>query len=333
MAKEVADQIKTFLDARPVDVVPAPVRPRDGSGSVTAYSSGGVNESGAANQSEITGGHEGSVHDNTDGLDNQTLHDVLQTVLSNEHGEYNAPIASLCSDELPLGATIPEKVVAKIKAGEYVDLHAILNPRQENQTITVNNREGQASVSVKHISNRQISNIEQWTNAMHVYGAIYIPAHPAEAAAFFKYLDFIRSVARQASQTAGWVKYDELFRRVRERSMRSWDSPMIIQYINLLRQNDDKRNPTHQQGSRFNQPFRAGQNLGFFVPRGFCIHFHKQGTCSGPCSFSHNCPKCSGNHPAIHCKQQQRRPAVQNPGPGVVLSNQKQPMQGQARKK
>ena len=75
--------------------------------------------------------------------------------------------------------------MSKIKAGEYVELQTILHPWEENQTITVNNREGQASVIVKHNSNKRITNTEQWTNAMHIYGAIYIPVHPLEAAAFF----------------------------------------------------------------------------------------------------------------------------------------------------
>lgn len=57
MAKEVADQINKILDARPVYVLSAEVRPRDGLGSVTAHSSGMANQSSATNSLDLIGGH------------------------------------------------------------------------------------------------------------------------------------------------------------------------------------------------------------------------------------------------------------------------------------
>lgn len=95
-------------------------------------------------------------------------------------GTANCP-EQLRLEELPLGVTIPQKLVSTIKAGGYVQLYAVFNPREEYQTNTVNTRGKKASVSINHSFNSRTSNIEQWTNAMHIYEAIYIPAHPSSS--------------------------------------------------------------------------------------------------------------------------------------------------------
>lgn len=244
-------------------------------------------------------------------LEDQTLQQVLQSVLGNESdkGEHQAAIATLCSDELPLGAALSEKITQKIKVGEYVDLYSLIHPLHDQQTITVNTIEGKPSINIKQLSGRKISNIEQWTHAMLIYGAIHVQANPAEAAGFFKYLDFIRSMAR-SSQNTSWIKYDELFRRVREKSARPWDKPLIIQYINVLNQtnNSFSKANSSKQSHNSNQPFRSRS-----IPKSFCFSFHTSGLCTRkPCIYSHTCFNCQGAHSRINCKSYEQNSKSSN---------------------
>ena len=62
---------------------------------------------------------------------------------------------------------------------------------------------------------KKVREIDQWLSAMHIYGAVYLQQHPLEVAAFFKYLELVRGMAKQTSDFA-WHIYDGTFRRARQ---------------------------------------------------------------------------------------------------------------------
>ena len=259
-----------------------------------------VNDRGDQNtQPEVVGG--GSE-------DSDSLQHVLQSLLGEQGGEesnYNF----LGTDELPLGANLPERLISKIRQGEFVDFPLLLDPHEDQQSIIVNTVNGQPSINVKKASSSKITSISQWTDAMLIYGAIYIQAQPKQASAFFKYMDFIRSMSKSGSN---WFNYDELFRRVREKTNRSWDSPLLIPFINST---NSRHNQGQSQGSQNRPPpgnFQPKLKQPFRVPRGYCYNFHTPETrCTATrCSYVHKCPLCSGTHPIFRCQAQKKANAI-----------------------
>lgn len=66
--------------------------------------------------------------------------------------------------------------------------------------------------------------------------------------------------------------------RESEKSICPWDKPMIIQYINLLRQNDENKSSGNLRiGQRNNQPFRFNPSNTPYIQRRYCIKFHTHG--------------------------------------------------------
>ena len=192
------------------------------------------------------------------------LQNVLRAVLGNGIAETEGEISAkhdssfLAEEQIPLGANIPIKVKQKIIKGEYVDLYSIINPGNEGRSIAVDNLSGQPTVRFTQAPSKRISHIEQWTRAMHIFGAIYLPSATAEIPAFFKYLEFIRNLAR-STQSNTWIDYDEAFRRSREHCKRAWDSPLIIKYMHALMTNQLQNKSKMNEASSITQnvqPFR-----------------------------------------------------------------------------
>ena len=120
-----------------------------------------------------------------------SLQDAVGTVLQINQGELTRNnISNDVIFDLPLGALLPEKVKSKIVAGEYIDLSVLIFPSSDNYTIEVEPN-SKATIALSNPDKKNISNIAIWTSAMLVYGAVYLPNHVSEIAAFFKYVDFV----------------------------------------------------------------------------------------------------------------------------------------------
>ena len=236
-----------------------------------------------------------------------TLQDAVGTILqANSHlGESNSLVRQAVTFDLPLGATLSDKVRSKIRQGEYVELEALLHPTSEDLTIQVQ-PDKSATISLAPNKKRDVTSIEQWTAAMHIYGSIYLPAHQEEIAQYFKYLDFVTNMAKRSTGYA-WRVYDETFRRARQFTDLPWDRPLINQYIGAISATTANSN-TNTSGQRQNQtiknqPFRTSS--GSIIPRGFCYGFNNQKGCSNnSCIYKHQCAVCSAQHSATKCNKQ-----------------------------
>lgn len=193
--------------------------------------------------------------------------------------------------DIPLGAMLSHKVRNRIIQREYVELHILLDPAAEDEAEQLR-RDGRKDVP------RKVRDITQWVSAMHIYGAIYLQYHPTEVAAFFKYMELVRSMAKQTANYA-WRIYDETFRRARQCSPIPWNRPLVHQYVGAM------LSPAQ------NQPFRAQISKprgfttagGYTVPKSFCFAHNTTGCTRPGCAYQHKCPKClSENHTADRCR-------------------------------
>ena len=71
-------------------------------------------------------------------------------------------------------------------------------------------------------SNRQITNIREWTDAFLVYIAIYIKKHPSKAGELLQYMATIREAEGRNSYSLAWKSYDQNFSFRQAVSPMSW---------------------------------------------------------------------------------------------------------------
>ena len=231
------------------------------------------------------------------GSSEQSLSDVLNTLLNQERPSQPTTGMSPSCDDVTFDLLVPEKLKLKILSGDYVELHALLYPYKQAQTIQLDaDIEGQSSVKISSSPARLITSMEQWSKAMFILGSVYLPSKPQEIPGFLKYMDFVQNLMRKTSFSAG-LQYDETFRRMRQVTPRPWESPLVLHYVQAL-----------STGKQDNfRPFR-GSKPGTQLPKpyyrkGFCNRFQDgQGKeCGSSCIFLHKCSKCRGNHPATRC--------------------------------
>ena len=194
----------------------------------------------------------------------------------------------------PLGATVPTKTKAKIWANEFVQLHSLLTGNDDQDfTVSIKKQDGGHAISMLPTSGtKDIKDIQQWTKAMMVLGAIYTQQHPNQAPALFKYIDLVRSI-QSSYPHANWQYYDIQFRKLKAVYGWTWDHVHWELYFRCASQ-PGKNTPL------IKQPFR--------IPRGYCWAFHRGDTCTQKeCVYSHSCFRCGESHSF----QQTHQPHVQ----------------------
>ena len=197
-------------------------------------------------------------------------------------------ITSVASFDLPLGSDLSEKTKIKIKNREYINLSSLLHSEPETSPFNISSQNG-IEITFKANNKRVPLSIEKWTNAMLVYAAVYIEAHPTDLNPLLTYVTFVRNMARKAHGNA-WQTYDETFRRVRETTPIPWDKPLINQYFEAI-------------VTGLQQPFRSGpskpqrRQSNAILPLGYCYKYHENNCSFKFCKYKHICPMCNGQHP------------------------------------
>ena len=219
-----------------------------------------------------------------------------QHVTPRDHNDFQ-------SVSLPLGNTVPSKLKSKIWADEYIDLKMLTKEAEEEEiTFTVRKSQGSSSIAMTPTGSKTspLDNIQEWTNAMLTFAAIYTERHPVTAPAMLKY---VRSVRDMSAQGGNWIYYDTQFRKQKAHYHWQWDFIHWELHFNAM----SKPVP------RFSAPLSAkkpSMNMGqpFHVPRGFCWGYHKTGKCANPspCQFKHACFRCGAKHASRWCTQQKR---------------------------
>ena len=143
-------------------------------------------------------------------------------------------------------------------------------------------------------STKQIQDIDEWTSAMLIFGAIYAERYPQESPALFKYIKVVRDLKLKC-YGARWTYYDIQFRKLKSQMEWTWDFINWELYFAATSQKV-------QQQSTSNNNIKRPQS--FRVPKGYCWNHQRDASCSNSsCPWKHECCICHGSHSAKFCQQ------------------------------
>ena len=121
------------------------------------------------------------------------------------------PLRSVCDS---LGLHLPANVKAKIHKGEFVQLGSLIQPpgtAPPSMSFALVQDGDKVILGQQPIRLPTIDTIEKWTSAFLIYMSVYLEVHTTRAIEMLKYIDTVRSAARQFGGY-GWRTYDEQFR-------------------------------------------------------------------------------------------------------------------------
>lgn len=189
-----------------------------------------------------------------------------------------------------LAIHVPQETKQKIVNGEYVDLSSLLI---ENCTNTSKPKTKlvilKGELISENINKIKIYDIRKWTDAFLIYISIFISAHPDKTQELLKYMHLIRLAESRSAND--WLSYDQQYRlRKAYNPTTSWsdlDNELWGLYMT----------PTQYHATTFNSSV---------VQKGKCFEYNNNGFCNkNPCIYLHTCLKCSKEHPAFSCFQNQ----------------------------
>ena len=199
------------------------------------------------------------------------------------------------SNILTLGVTVDPRIKAKIWAGQYVELASLHSVVDQRPALAVAWEGDQPHLAVAPPRHAAPSNVTEWQKLFLTYAAIYVEAHPTEAAALMTYA--VRVVDLYASHRGFlWRAYDERFRRLRAVcTTLPWNQlnwHLVMELTGAQCQSETSTSSS--------QPSRAG--TAGTAPAGACrVHFYK-GVCTRQ-KYTHICSICGkSGHSATTCR-------------------------------
>lgn len=152
----------------------------------------------------------------------QLLENTGEPVGTNK-GLFNSDNLIYVTEGIPLGATIPQKIKAKIWSNEFFNLKVLLS-HQDEEPLMLCITPGVINVQ-QSLKSKTPMFISQWTDAFLIFINIRIQKHPSETPHLLKYMSFIREMQRLHGDVA-WRTYDESFRKLRESLAVDWQKPI-----------------------------------------------------------------------------------------------------------
>ena len=200
-------------------------------------------------------------------------------------------------------------LVSTIIQNKYVSLSELLPSHSQDVTLGVT-AGGHVTLN-KHSKSVQITSFDQWISAFLVFSAIYTEQFQDTANSLFTYIALVQELYKTYGITTA-TKYDEKFRRLKERSPSTtkWDD--INQELYLLSASqsfqmaaNSTKPPAANSAKPPNSSFRAKRPRFSQQtrPRGFCHLYTDSGSCNrADCPYKHQCFKCHGTHGGALCK-------------------------------
>lgn len=102
-----------------------------------------------------------------------------------------------------LGLNVSQELKNKIINGQYVDLEKMFVNFNEPQKQSLVMVKGELQATEKNAKN--ITNIQQWTDAFIIFASIYLEGHPTKALDLLKYMNDVRLAAARSSGL-GFIK-------------------------------------------------------------------------------------------------------------------------------
>ena len=238
-----------------------------------------------------------------------------------EKGEAHKIRSDLLSEEaasegsflLIPGDPLPEQLLAKIRADEYVDLRDLLKkgPRTYEPVGAVEGGhlevEGAERKMVWVEQPKGPLTMTQWSQAFDIYAEAFASVFPSAAPDLRRYDKFVRGLMKLGGGT--WLQYDEAFRRKRtalKLPFCYFDQASLLQA------------QLQQHTKRAALPGPAPSGVGSYATRGgkssqknmaTCYAFNRGVSCLRlpNCSFRHVCSTCDGPHPGKECTEAGRK--------------------------
>ena len=229
----------------------------------------------------------------SEAVDKEPVNPIILTGHDELPGTLVAPFISVTHD---IDGHVPFTIKKKIQASQYIDLAYLLegsiqtsDPGSYSLNLTMGESPSGALTLKAPGPKRQISNIEQWTDAFLVFASVYLKIHPKRELELLAYMRIVRRAATYGS--IGFKSYDEQFRHVQQsipsRSWSSIDSELYMVYV---------------LGPKSGQPlpFRADAGQAGNIStsqqsKPICYKFNGPSGCpypQGKCQYEHACRKC-----------------------------------------
>ena len=229
-------------------------------------------------------------------------------------GDTQEVVAACSSSALPLHVRIPDRLKAKIWAGEYVDLALLLHDnfaQPQDYALSVQSAgDGQGpTLCVSPAKGKtEVLSFQQWLKAFEMFMSVYLvhPGHLPSAPHMLKYIETVRNLYERGGN---WHAYDEAFRSLRQQRGWAWDSVNWELWMNA------SQSPARRVFPSGGSPFPG---KGKARPRSAspCFIYNRGGSCrADTCRFTHKCRRCNGPHPLSRCRAPEKRYSSSSPPP------------------
>lgn len=220
---------------------------------------------------------------------------------------------------IPLGAHVPQKVRDQIWANDLIDLGTLLpsqDPVEDPWSITV--APNTLTMQSKPLASKSKGPLSfySWTEAFHIYMAIYLAKYPDEAIHMLKYMSTIKDIFEIKGAQA-FRSYDQSFRLLRRTNPLPWQKPieeLFTKAINPKRSNMFNTPYYHRFNNTNRPPFPGIKDRD-----GTCHQYNLSQCTRRNCIYKHVCKICKGPHPKFKCnrnyKQQQTSSVTSNQTP------------------
>ena len=171
----------------------------------------------------------------------------------------------------PMDLHVSAAVVTRIKQNKFEKITDLLN--SQDQEMALNVAPGGNILLTKVNKNVKIASFDQWISGFLVFASIYCEQFSDQAQGLFRYISFIQDLSNTYGLDAA-LKYDEDFRRLKERSpldLCIWDT--LNQELYLLAAARAVQMGNNHGKKR--QTFRAqrGRYPPMQCPRGYCYSY------------------------------------------------------------
>ena len=194
---------------------------------------------------------------------------------------------NIVSRLLILGATLDQKMKARIWSREYIDLTSLADHSSPSVSVSLLS-DGKPSIALKPAKTLPPGSFNQWLQLFCTYAAVYLERYQDEASSILTYIIRIFEMSKKHGGYI-WRAYDEGFRKVRAFAPVPWHKTNWDLVFNV------------QTAENRNLPFRKNftprfQNKGKQTKesKGICFSFNRSGKCTRqPCQFRHECTVCN----------------------------------------
>ena len=216
----------------------------------------------------------------------QMLTDAITKMFNTEEKDQEGE--NIVSRLLILGATLDQKMKARIWSREYIELTSLAD--HSNPAVSVSLlADGKPSIALKPAKTSSPGSFNQWLQLFCTYATVYLERYQDEAPSLLTYIIRIFEMSKKHGGYI-WRAYDEGFRKVRAFAPVPWHRTNWDLVFNV------------QNAESGNQPFRRNFTPNKFPnkgkqakeAKGICFAFDRSGKCNRqPCHFRHECTVCN----------------------------------------